>query len=72
MRYEAGIDGHRERKSTTVGEITSFVWPINMWIHDMNAVAFNKDGEALFGYGFLENDNYINIEKDLRWHRIEK
>lgn len=69
---EAGIDGFRMKKDIKVGKIINFVWPINMWVHEMNAIAYDKNGEPLYRYGYPENDNFIDIKEDLRWHKINK
>lgn len=67
---EAGIEGQRMKKDIFVGKIINFAWPISMWVHEMNAIAFDKNGVPLYRYGFLENDNHMDIKEDLRWHKI--
>lgn len=68
---EAGDKRKRERQDINKGELISFLFPYSIQIDHLNAKAFNKDGEELYYFGLPKNSNRINLNEDLRWHKIE-
>lgn len=69
---EAGLDYNLERKQISKGERIYFLFPFSKQINFLYPIAFNKEGEKLYYYGYPENSNFININEDLRWHKIDK
>jgi hypothetical protein len=69
---EAGRELEREKQEINQGERISFLFPYSKQIDRLNAIAFNEDGEELYYYGYPENTNHIDLNEDLRWHKIEQ
>ncbi|OIJ20180.1 hypothetical protein BKP45_10210 [Anaerobacillus alkalidiazotrophicus] len=69
---EAGRELEREKQKINQGERISFLFPYNKQIDHLNALALNEDGEELYYYGYPENKNHIDLNEDLRWHKIEQ
>ena len=69
---EAGIEPYRESKEIKKGELTTFLFSTNNQIDQLHAVATNKEGEALYYYGYPKNAPTINLNKDLKWYKIDR
>ena len=67
---EAGIDPYIERKAIKKGERISFLFSFSEQVELLNATAFNKEGKALYYYGFPKNVSLVHIPEDLKWHKI--
>lgn len=69
---EAGRKLEREKQKINQGERISFLFPYSKQIDRLNTLALNEDGEKLYYFGYPENKNQIDLNKDLRWHKSEQ
>lgn len=66
---EAGLDSERQRKNISLNETVIFTWDkvINSSI---NAIAFDKDNNQVYKYGYNpERLNFTDL-KELRWYLL--
>ncbi|WP_342440549.1 hypothetical protein MHB65_12630 [Lysinibacillus sp. FSL K6-0075] len=56
-----------EIKNITKGETIHFLLPFSKQIDQLNAIAYDKEGNALYYYGWNEG----NIKSDLKWHKLK-
>ncbi len=68
---EAGPGTDRIRETIDLNKTAIFSWDMAIQWNDLVAVAFDKDSNPLYRYGYPENVNIIKGE-DLRWYKIKK
>lgn len=68
---EAGNDVNRKRKKINKGERVSFIFPYSKQINFLDAVAYDKDGNELYYFGYSKDYNVTN-HMDLSWHKIKE
>ncbi|WP_409368520.1 hypothetical protein [Lysinibacillus sp. 38-6] len=56
-----------EIKNITKGETIHFLLPFSKQIDQLNAKAFDKEGNALYYYGWNEG----HIKSNLKWHKLK-
>lgn len=67
---EAGLDSERQRKNISLNETVIFTWDkvINS---NINAIAFDKDNNQVYKYGYNpEHLSFVDL-KELRWYLLD-
>ncbi|WP_409250749.1 hypothetical protein V1502_11285 [Bacillus sp. SCS-153A] len=64
---EAGIEPDVRRKEISKGERSAFLFPFSELIENLNPVAYDKDGNKLYYFGYPKDTNSISME-DFKWH----
>jgi hypothetical protein len=66
---EAGVGSNLERRAINKRERVTFLLPFSKQIDQLNATAFNENGEKLYYYGYPKD---TNILEDLKWHKVNE
>lgn len=66
---EAGKQFDRYQKNVTKGELIIFVWNEALFQHDINPIAFSKDGMEIYRYGYPLGTNQFR-DQELKWYSI--
>ncbi|WP_431799864.1 hypothetical protein [Halobacillus andaensis] len=64
---EAGRESNRKVKEVEEGDVVVFSWDESVPFDVMNAVAYDEQEEALFYYGFPEDEANLDAS-DVGWH----
>lgn len=67
---EAGEGPNLIRKEIDKGERITFLFPFSKQIDQLNATAYNKNGEKLYYYGYPKNTSIFDGD-DLKWHKLD-
>ncbi len=67
---EAGKEFERYKRNVVKGDLVTFVWNEALFQHDINPIAFSKEGRELYRYRYPLGTNQFR-EQDLKWHNIK-
>ncbi|MCD5324341.1 MULTISPECIES: hypothetical protein [Pontibacillus] len=68
---EAGNGTNRKRIETEKGKRITFTFTPKNRSNNLNPVAYNKEGEKLYYYGFPETNTPHQSTKDIKWHKVD-
>ncbi|AST91895.1 MULTISPECIES: hypothetical protein [Sutcliffiella] len=67
---EVGIEPDVIRREIRADEMVSFYFPFSHQIDFIHPTAYDKDGNALYYYGYPKNSTTFSTD-DFKWHRID-
>lgn len=67
---EAGPESNRTKLEIEKGETLLFEFDNLINHNDMNPIAYDQDGKALYYYGYPKNVSYMKTG-DYKWHEVE-
>ncbi|MED4015164.1 hypothetical protein [Sutcliffiella cohnii] len=67
---EVGIEPDVIRREIRADEMVSFYFPFSQQIDFLHPTAYDKDGNALYYYGYPKNSTTFSTD-DFKWHRID-